>query len=217
MFNRIYRILEIPFVYKLASILLAPGGYHLIKPLHRKAFGQSSGRVLDVGCGPTLNTPEPKGLIVGVDVNPAYIHQYTGGFVDEDPQLIFTPPISCRHLGFVASADKLPFADGSFDEARSNAIFHHLPDDVALKAIKEMCRCVRSGGRIVILDAVFPVKAWTRPIAWLTLRLDRGRYARSQEDMLELAQKSCPGSWDWERRTTTYTGQEFLCMQYIKE
>src|SRR5581483_5423046 len=141
MIEKIYRILEIPFVYKLSQSLIVPGSRHLTPPFHKEVFKQKAGRVLDVGCGPALNTPEPEGLIVGVDVNPAYIKKYTGGFVDEEPPLIFHPPDSRRRLGYVASADSLPFPDGSFDEARTNAIFHHLPREVAIKAVQEMKRC----------------------------------------------------------------------------
>jgi SAM-dependent methyltransferase len=216
MLRGIYRLLEIPFIYELATSLLAPGGRRLIKPLHQKAFRASTGRVLDVGCGPSLNTPAPQGLIVGVDINPSYVRQYTGGFVDQEPQLIFNPPPARQRLGFVVSADQLPFPDGSFDEARSNAIFHHLPEAVALKALQEMKRCLRPGGRIVLLDAVWPEKAWKRPLAWLTLRFDRGTFVRSQEQMLRLSQEACPGDWKWERRTITYTGMEYLCLEYIK-
>jgi SAM-dependent methyltransferase len=214
--EKIYRLLEIPFVYRLSQFLLAPGINRLMKPVHQKLFSRSEGKVLDVGCGPTLTTPEPDGLLVGVDINETYLKDYTGGFLDTDPHLVLNRPLSRRRLGFAASAERLPFADESFDEARSNGLFHHLPDEIALRAFREMYRCVRSGGRIVILDAVWPLRVWTRPIAWLTRRFDRGPHVRSQEEMLRLSQNACPGDWEWERRTGTYSGLEYLFLQYVK-
>lgn len=217
MLSKIYRILEIPFIYKLSQAILAPGLPRLLAPIFRELFNKPTQRVLDVGCGPELNTPEPPAILVGVDINESYIRRYTGGFADEDPKLILAPPTSRRRLGYVASADHLPFGDGLFDEARSFGLFHHLPDSQTARALQEMNRCLQPGGRIVILDNVWPTRVWTRPLAWLTRRFDRGAFVRKQEELLRLFQDSCPGSWTWERYTYTYTGLELLCLQYIKE
>ncbi len=217
MVNRIYRLLEVPSIYRLANAVLAPGWSHLIGPLYQRVFGHSTGRVLDVGCGPGLKTPRPKGLLVGIDVNSSYIKDFTGGFLDQDAGLVCRPPAGRECLGYVASADQLPFPEDSFDEARTSLVFHHLPRVVAVRAVQEMVRCVRKGGRVILLDLVWPRKAWARPLAWLTLSLDRGRFMRSQEELLALTQEACPGSWNWERCTGTYTGMEYLCLQMEKK
>ena len=210
MIKNFYRLLETPFVYRFSQFLLTPGLNHLMGPLFKRVFGASRGKILDVGCGPTLNTPQPKGLLVGVDINGSYIRQYTGGFIDRDLKRVIKRRSSRRRLGFVASAENLPFRSGIFNEARSYGLFHHLPDEMAHRAMKEMKRCVRKGGRVVILDAVWPVSAWTRPVAWAIRKMDRGKYVRYQEQMLALLQKACPGPWAWERMTGTYTGLEYL-------
>lgn len=214
--NWLYRLLEIPFVYRLSQVLLAPGQYRFLEPIFKRIFNHPAQRVLDVGCGPHLNTTEPQGLLVGVDINPSYINQYTGGFVDEDPRLILAPPPSRRRLGYVASADQLPFADGSFDEVRTFGLFHHLTDEQTRKTLQEMNRCLGRGGRMVVLDNVWPLRAWTRPLAWLTRRLDRGKHVRTQEELHHMILEACPGSWTWERNTYTYTGLEHMCFQCVK-
>ena len=213
----LYRLLEIPFVYRLSQILLGPGAGRMLGPILGKIFTSHPRRMLDVGCGPFLNTPDPEGLIVAVDINPSYINQYTGGFIDQDPRLIFDPPPSRRRLGYLASADKLPFPDASFDEIRSSGLFHHLTDTEAVGALKEWNRCLQPGGWMMILDAVLPVRPWARPLAWLTRRLDRGTHMRRQEDLLKIFQQVCPGDWHWERYTYSYTGLELLYLRYEKK
>jgi SAM-dependent methyltransferase len=52
---------------------------------------------------------------------------------------------------YEAEFDKLPFADASFDLAVFNASLHYSSD--YLKTLGEARRCVRAGGRIVILDS----------------------------------------------------------------
>ncbi len=215
MIKKIYLLLEIPFIYRLAQIILAPGFQQKLQPLHQKIFSEVTSSVLDIGCGPKLTTPEPNGLLAGVDINESYIKSYSGS-ISKDAQIIFNKSTYRSRVGFVASADHLPFVDGSFDEARSNALFHHLPDKVANKTIQEMFRCVRPGGRLIIIDAVWPLKNWRRPLAWLLLRLDRGSNVRSQEEMLTVVQEACPGPWKWERHTITYVGVEFLFLQLRK-
>jgi SAM-dependent methyltransferase len=215
-FRKFYGLLEIPFIYRCATTLLTPGIRHLIKPIFQKAFSHPSLRALDVGCGPLLTTPEPDGLLVGVDINELYIKNYTGGFLDKDPEMIFSPPPARRRLGFLVSAAKLPFADDSFDAARSIAVFHHLANEDVTRSLQEMFRCIRPGGQIVIFDPIWPDKAWIRPLAWLTLFLDRGTHVRHQDELLKLIEKSCPGAWVWERHTYTYTGLECLILQYTK-
>jgi SAM-dependent methyltransferase len=183
--------------------------------MFKKVFRPSRGSVLDVGCGPTLITPKPDGLLVGVDVNESYLRKYTGGFLDQDPQAVSSPPRTC--LGFLAPAEHLPFADDSFDEARATGFLHHLPQENAAGAIREMHRCLRRGGRLIVLEDVWPRRAWTRPIAWLIRRLDRGEYMRTEEELLALFQEARPGNWEYRRFTYTLVGHELLWLSQVKE
>jgi SAM-dependent methyltransferase len=213
----LYDWLEIPWIFRLSQVLLAPGKPWLFKRMFKHVFKPSWGSVLDVGCGPRLVTPKPEGLLVGVDVNAAHLRKYTGGFLDQDPRAVFSPPPSRRRLGFLASADHLPFDDDSFDEARATGFLHHLPHENAVEAIREMHRCLRKGGRLIVLEDVWPRRGWARPIAWLIRRLDRGAYMRTQEELLALFQEARPGNWEWRRFTYTFVGHELLYLSRVKQ
>jgi SAM-dependent methyltransferase len=88
--------------------------------------------------------------------------------------------------GVVSSSEALPFEDDAFEESRCVGQLHHLSHASALLTIKEMIRCTRQDGRIVIFDNVWPRQTCFRPLAWLTRKLDRGKWIRAEEGLLEL-------------------------------
>lgn len=200
-------MLESPLVYSLSQIVFAPGASRLEKPYLRSVFERPASRILDVGCGPAPTFPVTDSVLVGVDLSPEYVRSYAGA-ISEDPALIAGSGKS--RLGYVASAEQLPFADGTFDAARSRGLLHHLPPAVAGKAVKEMVRCVRPGGWVDILDNVWPRVALLRPLAWLTRKLDRGEWVRTERELLDLVTGSAPGPWTWVRYTYAYNGLEGL-------
>jgi ubiquinone/menaquinone biosynthesis C-methylase UbiE len=57
------------------------------------------------------------------------------------------------------SADNLPFPPTSFDVIYSTLVFHHLPGSMQARAIREMRRVLRPGGRVVIVD-------WQKPTSF---------------------------------------------------
>ena len=217
MIQGLYRLLDVPWVYKLSQFILSPGKKWLFKRLCEKVFRGSRGLVLDVGCGPELITPPPEGLLVGVDINPVFIREYTGEGVDQDPALISNPPSGRKRLGYVAPVSHMPFADGTFDQVRAVGFLHHLPQDEMVRGIREMDRCLKRGGRFVVLEDVWPRRNWSRPIAWLVRWLDRGRFMRTEEELLTLFQQACPGKWVWERHNYNMIGSELLYLNRMKE
>lgn len=54
------------------------------------------------------------------------------------------------------SADRLPFADASFDAVLCTLVLHHLPVEVRAPAVAEMHRVLRPGGRLVVADVQRP-------------------------------------------------------------
>src|SRR6267143_948742 len=147
----IYKILDYPFVYKAVNMIVGPGGKRIESKLYRRLFKGCRGLVLDIGCGPSLRTPPPDGIVVGIDINPTYLRSFTGGFVDEDLELFLKPPAGRTRFGYLGTAERLPFRDGVFDEVRNRAMLHHLPAEGASVIIREMVRCLRPGGRAVII------------------------------------------------------------------
>lgn len=216
MIKSLYALLDIPWVYRLSQAVLAPGKPWMIQKVFDLAFPHSKGKVLDLGCGPQLVTPAPQGLLVGADINEAFLRDYTGGFLDKDPRLVVKPPKGRTRLGFKASVDRLPFAANSFDEVRAVGFLHHLPDKVLEGAFKEMRRCLKPGGRVVVLEDVWPRRGWTRPAAWFIRRFDRGEYMRTQKEMERIVQKAWPGAWKFSRHTYTLTGSEMLYLTRVK-
>lgn len=107
--------------------------------------------LLDVGCGPGFHTVAMGG-IVG-----------SGGRiegVDHDPLMIAAAQERARASGVggwvshrLGDAYALPFKDGAFDACRSERMLQHLehPD----RAVAEMMRVTKRGGRVVIADSDF--------------------------------------------------------------
>ncbi len=95
-------------------------------------------RILDVGCGTGLNFSRlPRG---GVGVDPS------GG-------ILRVARRRTRLLGS-ASAQSLPFRDGSFDRVLSTYVLTTVPE--WRRALDEMARVLRPGGRLVVTDDRLP-------------------------------------------------------------
>jgi SAM-dependent methyltransferase len=212
----IYRILEIPWVYSLSQAVLAPGQRWLDQKFFAKIYTEPKELSLDVGCGPRVLRPVGGGKVVGVDLNPEYVARYTGGWVDTDLEVVHARGSQRTRFGFACSADSLPFRDGLFDEVRCERLLHHLTDRQAADAVREMERCLRPGGRIVLMDIVFPRRAWRRPVAWTMLKLDRGEWVRREEELRRLVAGACPGDWSATRYTCNYLGVEALALLFHK-
>jgi ubiquinone/menaquinone biosynthesis C-methylase UbiE len=65
-------------------------------------------------------------------------------------------PMLARAEYQVASAESLPFEDRSFDVAASRLVLHHLPGDLKLRALVEVRRVLRPGGRLLVADMASP-------------------------------------------------------------
>jgi ubiquinone/menaquinone biosynthesis C-methylase UbiE len=117
----------------------------------------------------------------------------------------------------LAPANRLPFPKGSFAEARAVGFLHHIPREEVIGMIRETKRCLQKGGQFIVLEDVWPKRAWTRPLAWLTRKLDRGRFMRTEEELLKLFKETWPGKWEWRRYTYTFTGSELLYLSRVKD
>lgn len=88
-----------------------------------------NGKILDVGCGVgVVNDLYPDYDITGIDCSPGMLRHHKG-----------------KHI--LASANEIPFPDGSFDSVVCRSVLHHLPDPkIALAEIK---RVLKPGGKFV--------------------------------------------------------------------
>lgn len=130
-------------------------------------------RVLEVGVG--LGTDHVQfarggAHLSGVDLTPAAIE------------------MTARRLGLeglesqlqVADAERLPFADGSFDLVYSWGVLHHTPDTEA--AIAEVRRVLAPGGQVRIM--LYSRRSWVAYALWVRFALLRGRPWRNLKDVV---------------------------------
>jgi SAM-dependent methyltransferase len=105
--------------------------------------------VLDIGCGGGVDTliaammAGPAGKAVGVDMIPEMLERAKKNLKEE----------ALENIKFEeASAEALPFSDGSFDVVISNGVFNLIPDKA--KALREVFRVLKHRGRFMIADQV---------------------------------------------------------------
>lgn len=196
----VYRVLEIPFFYRLLRALV-PGGAVFYTSKIDELMGQlpPAETMVDVGCGPTSRIFKVDQYPIGFDINHAYMLAY-----DE----------VAKGRAVVSSADVLPIKSNGIDGVWCFATFHHLPDEMTQRAIRELMRVCKPGGYVCIFDMVLPRVSWKRPVATLIRRADRGKYPRCQEAM-EALLPSLP-EWTIERITYSPLGLEMFVGHWIK-
>ncbi len=120
------------------------------KSLVRLAL-QAGESVLDVGCGTGVFLPSlaaavgPDGRVVGLD--------HSAAFLQDAHKRLDGASLSDRVELVEGDAHELPFADGTFDAAHCERVLMHAADPA--RAIAEMRRVVRPGGRVVMAE-VYP-------------------------------------------------------------
>jgi SAM-dependent methyltransferase len=134
-------------------------------------------QILEVGSGAAGVTTFLKFPVTGVD---------TAFERTADTATPYLVPVS-------ASATDLPFEDASFDVVLSLEMLEHLPADVRTKALGEMFRALRPGGRMVV---TFPAD---EAAARLDRALNEAYRARHNEDhpwSIEHIQEGVPKTSD---------------------
>ena len=137
--------------------------------------------VLDIGCGTGSLTIAVKaalgtsGTVHGIDASSEMIELAQRKAKKAGRELDFR----------VGLAEKLPFADRTFDLVMCQLAIHHLPGDLKLRAFKEMYRVLKPNGRCVIIDFEPPI-LW-RSLAGLfhgheMMQTDVRQYAKMMED-----------------------------------
>lgn len=98
----------------------------------------ANARLLDAGCG--------KGRYARVLLEHEASARLTGMDISEK-MLEFVGPGICRVSG---SLTELPFADGAFDGVYATESLEHAVD--IERAVSELCRVLRPGGKLAIID-----------------------------------------------------------------
>lgn len=133
-------------------------------------------RILDIGCGPAsiLSALPREVQYVGFDPNPAYIaaarsaHRSRGRFFEG-----LATPAALAGLG-------------TFDIVLAIGVLHHLDQQQATDFIELARRACAPNGRLITLDGCY--RSGQPRTARLLLRLDRGRYVRTQDGYVSIAE-----------------------------
>lgn len=115
-------------------------------PFSLGALG-SGEHVLDLGCGAGLDSlvaaqmVGPEGSVTGIDMTPEMLAKARAGAAE----------LGVGNVTFVeGEAERLPFADESFDVVISNGVIDLIPDKDAV--FSELHRVLVPGGRIQVAD-----------------------------------------------------------------
>ena len=136
--------------------------------------GRPGERVLEVGCGSgalcRLVAPDlrPGGEMVGVDLAPDMIAA-AQGYAEMSPLATLLEQERGGLRFEVASAERLPYDDATFDAAFAARLLLHVADP--LRVVREMARVVKPGGRVALMDWDFETLAVDHPDRALTRRL----------------------------------------------
>jgi ubiquinone/menaquinone biosynthesis C-methylase UbiE len=122
---------------------------------------QASGEVLEVAIGTGSNLPHypPEARLTGIDFSPA---------------MLAIARAEANRLGRAVElregdAQALDLPDACFDTVVCTLSLCAIPDD--RRAVAEMHRVLRPGGRLLLLDHVAGQPRWVRALQWLIERL----------------------------------------------
>lgn len=123
------------------------GGDRAKRDLIQQAALPPGARVLDIGCGTGTLAVLIKRLHPDAEV--------TG--LDPDPKALARARAKAERAGVVVRfdqgfADDLPYQDGSFDRVFSSFMLHHLELRVKEGTLAEVCRVLKPGGSLHLLD-----------------------------------------------------------------
>ena len=161
-----WRVLDTPVLYELNQKNLLTRRLRRIigEYLLSRGGGRNPGVCLDVGCGTGVYLDVLEGRCIGTDVNVRYM-TFLG---------------RRRKRVFASDATRLGVRSGVIDFVFCISVLHHLDDRRARMMLKEMWRVCKRGGRVFILDAVYPPSRMD-VLGRLLRRLDRGRYMRERD------------------------------------
>jgi ubiquinone/menaquinone biosynthesis C-methylase UbiE len=126
------------------DLLLWPLERLWLGALRAKVLAQARGRVLEIGIGTGLNLPHyrPRLDLVGIDPDTSMLARAR----------MRATQVSCAVQCCQASAEALPFREGSFDWVVGTLVFCTIPNPA--QAFREGLRVLRPDGHLTLLEHV---------------------------------------------------------------
>jgi len=88
----------------------------------------------------------------------------------------------------VANASKTNFPDAFFDIILAAGLFHHVDDKLAHKILEEFSRVLKSSGKIIIVDAIWPRNIFNI-VGWIGRKMDQGDFVRHPKEYFDIFNK----------------------------
>lgn len=164
-----------PFYDPITELLGFGGSFK--RNLVRKLNLQNGESLLDVGCGTgSLLLPakhsNPKSRVVGIDPDQRVLDIAKRKIQRAELDIELT-----RAFG-----EDLPFEDSSFDVVVSALVYHHLPTVIKRKAMSEVYRVLKKGGRFLLADLGKPENTFWRIVLSLESIFEEAEYVRDNLD-----------------------------------
>ncbi len=149
-----------------------------------RAAPAASDVVLDIGAGTgllALPLARQASLVWALDISPPML-DYLGA------KAASAGVDQIRMI--TASAVSLPLVDESVDLVVSNYCFHHLRDEEKVRALREIERVLRPGGRLVFGDMMFDLRVGDARTRQLVASKSRAMLARGLPGVVRLAKNA---------------------------
>ena len=207
------------YVAHAEEIARSDGFSHLRDRILELAAPQPDDVAVDLGAGTGLLTLALAGRVErlwAIDISPLmgeYLRAKASSAGLENVEIV------------TASAVSLPLVDQSVDLVVSNYCFHHLDDDGKRRALQEVRRVLRPGGRFVFADMMFRVSVADRRDRRLMAAKVRAMLRKGPAGVVRLARNGARlagGRWerparaDWWSRAMVDAGFEAVTVEALE-
>lgn len=168
MTTNVERYQRIAPVYDLLDLPFETRRYRALRPL---LFDGMAGHLLDAGIGTGRNCEfyPPAAVVSGIDTSTAMLARARER----------CPTLAAGDRLYQMDVTAMEFPTGAFDAAVSSFLFCVLPDQLQVRALRELGRVVKQGGMIRLLEYVRPRGRVRRVISYIWQPWIRWAYGAS--------------------------------------